>query len=142
MQPRLSLRTIYIALFMEGLILLPEYGFGVQVRLGKVLGTQDCLTHGSASTHCVLCLNLVKGKFNIYHSRLTDTLTCIQHTIWHFIPNPNIHLLWHCIIYLIFKAVTKQTYTTQVETSQDRFKHHVFQSKAWHTYLHIYVHQK
>ena len=32
---------------------------------GKVLGTQSHLTHGLASSHYVLCLNLIKGMFNI-----------------------------------------------------------------------------
>ena len=31
----------------------------------KVLGTQPHMTRGSASTHCVPSLNLVKGVFNM-----------------------------------------------------------------------------
>ena len=32
---------------------------------GKALGTQNRSTYGSASTHCVLRLNLIKGVLNI-----------------------------------------------------------------------------
>ena len=92
---RLSLGTITQHPFMEGLILLPKYGLGVQVQFGKVLGTHDCPTLGSASTHCVLRLNLIKGMFNIV-SILTHTLTCIQQSNMAFSSqNPSIHLSHH-----------------------------------------------
>ena len=32
---------------------------------GKLLGTQPHPTRGTASTHCVPSLNLIKGKFNM-----------------------------------------------------------------------------
>ena len=63
--PRLGLGTICIAPFMEGFIYYqstcPEFRYGD----GKVLGTQPHPTHGSASTQCVLRLNLIKDIFNI-----------------------------------------------------------------------------
>ena len=42
---------------------------------GKVLGTQNHPTYGSASTHCVLLLNLIKGIFNIAFYTHTHTHT-------------------------------------------------------------------
>ena len=56
--PRLSLGIIYVAPFVEGLILLLEYGFSVYVRPGKVLGTQDRRPVGRLPF-------IVKGIFNI-----------------------------------------------------------------------------
>ena len=35
------------------------------------------LTRGSTFTHCILRLNLIKGKFNIHHYTLTHTLAYI-----------------------------------------------------------------
>ena len=64
--------------------------------LGKVLGTQNRLTHESALIHCVLRLNLIKGiRYFILktHSNThthTHTHThkhTSKHTTWHFIPN-------------------------------------------------------
>ena len=67
-----------------------RYGFG------KVLGTQNFLTRGSASSHCVLRLNPIKDIFHIVILTLTHTsihlsiqhetnhpktLTCIYHGI-------------------------------------------------------------
>ena len=46
-----------------------EFGFD----FGKVLGTQNCSTHGLASGHCVLRLNPIKGAFNIAFYTHTHT---------------------------------------------------------------------
>ena len=114
---------------MEGLILLPEYGFGVQVRFGKVLGTQDHLIHRSASTHCVLHLNLVKGTFNIAildsHTH-TNIHLANKHGI--FIPNPNIHL--SCISYYILAYIyhTQHYITSNAETCKYQIK---VEKQAW-----------
>ena len=40
-------------------------GLEFRYRFRNVLGTQNCPTHGLASIHCVLHLNLIKGTFNI-----------------------------------------------------------------------------
>ena len=50
---------------MEGLILLPGIGSEFKYRDGKVLGTQPHPTRGLTSSHCVLCLNLIKVSINI-----------------------------------------------------------------------------
>ena len=51
---------------MEGLILLLEsIGTEFRYNFGKVLDTQNHPTHGPTSIHCVLCLNPIKGTFNI-----------------------------------------------------------------------------
>ena len=73
-----GLRTIYIASFRgrnfwsyyQSMSLEFSYGFG------KVLGTQNNPTLGLASSHCVLCLNPIKGIFNIV-SILIHTLAYI-----------------------------------------------------------------
>ena len=90
--PRLGLGTINIVPFVEGLIyyqsMCSEFRYGER----KVLGTQPYPTCGFASTHYVLHFNLIKGTFNIHHSRLTHASIhlSIQHDI--FIPNPNIYI--------------------------------------------------
>ena len=63
--PRLGLGTIYIAPFTEGLIYYQSTCLKFRYGDGKVLCTQPHPTRGSASTHCVLHLNLIKGIFNI-----------------------------------------------------------------------------
>jgi len=72
-----KLGIINITPFMERLIYYqstcPEFRYGD----GKVLGIQPHRTRESASTHCVLCFNLIKDTFNIHHSRLTYTLAHI-----------------------------------------------------------------
>ena len=81
--PRLDLGTIYIAPFMKRLIYYhstcPEFSYGD----GKVLSIQPHPTCGSASTSCVLCLNLIKGTFNIVILD-SHTLAYIQQSTWHF----------------------------------------------------------
>ena len=63
--PRLGLGPINIAPFMEWLIYYQstcsEFRYGDE----KVLDTQPYLTRRSASTRCILHLNLIKGTFNI-----------------------------------------------------------------------------
>ena len=51
---------------------------------GKVLGTQPHPTHGLASSHCVLRLNLIKGMFNIVSYAHIHTHT---HTNMHLTVN-------------------------------------------------------
>ena len=63
--PSLSLGTINITPFVEGLIFYQSTYPKFRYRDGKVLGTQPHLTRGLASTHCVPRLNLVKGRFNM-----------------------------------------------------------------------------
>ena len=60
-----------------------------------MLGTQDRLTHGSASTHCVLCLNHVKGIFNIVF--YTHTHTSIHLSIQHSISSQILTYIYHGI---------------------------------------------
>ena len=74
-----------------------RYGFG------NALGTQNRLTLSLASSYFVLCLNPIKGTFNIV-SILTHTHT---HTNIHLAVNmasiipkrPNIHLSWHLLTF-------------------------------------------
>ena len=47
-----------------------EFRYGLR----KVLGTQNHLTRELASTYCILCLNPIKGTFNIA-SKYTHTHT-------------------------------------------------------------------
>ena len=75
--PRLGLGTINTAPLMEGLIYYQSTCLEFRYEDGKVLSTQPHPTHGSASTHYVLRLNLIKGTFNFHHSRLTHTLVYI-----------------------------------------------------------------
>ena len=60
---RLGLETINIALFVEGLIYNRSMYLKFRYENRKVLVTQPHSTHGSASTHCFLYLNLIKGIF-------------------------------------------------------------------------------
>ena len=62
--PRLGLGTINIAPFLEGLVFYQSMCPKFRYKDEKVLGTQPHLTCGSASTHCVPSLNLIKGRFN------------------------------------------------------------------------------
>ena len=50
---------------MEGLVLLPKYGFGVQIQSWEGVRHPKHPTRGLAFTHCVLHLNLIKDTFNI-----------------------------------------------------------------------------
>ena len=63
--PRLGLRTINIALFMEGLIFYQSTCLEFKYGDRKVLDTQPHPTHGSASIHYAPSLNLFKDRFNI-----------------------------------------------------------------------------
>ena len=74
---RRGLGTINITPFVEGLIYYQSTCLEFRYRDGKELGTQPHPTHGSASTYHILRFNLIKGTFNIYHSRLTHTLAYI-----------------------------------------------------------------
>ena len=69
-----SLGTIYIASSRERTIDLTTRDMGSKLRysLRKVLGTQNHPTLRLASSHCVLCLNPIKGTFN-FASILTHT---------------------------------------------------------------------
>ena len=73
-----SLKTIYIAFSQERTIDLITKNMGSELRysFGKVLSTQNRSTLRLASSHCVLCLNHIKGTFNIA-SILTHTLAYI-----------------------------------------------------------------
>jgi len=63
--PRLGLGIINITPFVEGLIYYQSTCLEFRYGNRKVLGTQPHLTRGSASTHCVPCLNLIKDTLNI-----------------------------------------------------------------------------
>ena len=93
--PRLGLGTICIVPFMEGFIYYQSTCPEFRCRDGKVLGTQPHLTHRSASTQCVLRLNLIKDILNIVilNSHTHQHTSRNQHGI--FIPNPSIHKSWH-----------------------------------------------
>ena len=61
----LGLRTLNIAPFVEGLIFYQGMCLGFRYEDEKVLGTQSHPTHGSASTHCIPNINLIKENFNM-----------------------------------------------------------------------------
>ena len=63
--PSLGLRTLNIVPIVEGLIFYQSTCLEFRYEDGKVLVTQSHLTCGSASTHCVPNLNLIKDKFNM-----------------------------------------------------------------------------
>lgn len=73
-----GLGTIYIASSRERTIDLTTRDMGSELRYGlrKVLGIQYHPTLRLASSYCVLCLNPIKGTFNIA-SILTHTLAYI-----------------------------------------------------------------
>ena len=62
-----GLGTIFIASSRGRTIDLTTRDMGLKLRygLGKVLGSQNCLTLRLASFHYVLCLNPSKGTLNI-----------------------------------------------------------------------------
>ena len=92
----LGLETIYIAPFHGRTDLTTKVWVQKLCIAWEELGTQDHPTRGSASTQCVLHLNLIKGKFNIlfYTHTHTHTHTSIYLSIQHciLILNPNIYL--------------------------------------------------
>ena len=104
LSPRLGLGTINIASFVEGLIYYQSMYLEFRYGDGRVLGTQPYSTCGSASTHCVLCLNLIKGIFttcildshthtNIHLSNMafsSQTLAYIYHTSHYIISKVEI----------------------------------------------------
>ena len=59
---------------------------------GKVLGTQPHPTRGLASNHCVLCLNLIKGMFNIVSYTHTHINMHLTINMASNVPKPKIHL--------------------------------------------------
>ena len=61
----LGLRTLNIAPFVEGLIFYRGMCLEFRYEDEKVLGTQSHPTHGSASTHCIPNINLIKDNFNM-----------------------------------------------------------------------------
>ena len=73
-----GLGTIKQFPYMEGLVLLLEYGDGVQVRGWEVVTNLTPPDSWLASSHCVLHLNLIKGSFNIVIYTHTHILTYIQ----------------------------------------------------------------
>ena len=63
-----GLGTIYIVssrgrTFFD--LTIRDMGSELRYSLRKVLSTQNCPTLRLASSHCVLCLNPIKGMFNI-----------------------------------------------------------------------------
>ena len=93
----------YSALTWKDQSYYQSMGSKFRYGLGKVLGTQNYPTCGSASIYCVLCLNPIKGTFNMAYKHThththTHTYTHIhahthihqhtsKHTTWHFIPS-------------------------------------------------------
>ena len=61
------LRTIYIASSQKMTIDLTIRNMGSKLRYGfeKMLGTQNHPTLKLASSHCILCLNPIKGTLNV-----------------------------------------------------------------------------
>ena len=97
--PRLGLGTINIVPLC-GRTSLTTRVWVRNLGLGdrKVLGTQPHPTRGSASSHCVLHLDLIKDSFNIFIYTYTHTLASSSNQHGNNHPkNPNIHLSYHLI---------------------------------------------
>ena len=90
--PRLGLRTINIAPFVEGLIYYQSTCLEFRYGNRKVLGTQPHLTCGSAPTHCVPCLNPIKDTLNIV---ILTSMHLKQANMTYSSPSLIIHPLWH-----------------------------------------------
>ena len=75
--PKLGLGTIYIALLRGRTNLTTRVWVRSLGMAWEGARHPKPPTRGSVSTHCILRLNFVKGKFNIHHSKLTHLLTCI-----------------------------------------------------------------
>ena len=128
--PKLGLGTINTVPSMEGLVYYQSMCLEFRYGDEKVLDTQPYLTHESASTHCVLRLNLIKGVLN----------TCIieSHTHTHTQTHTSIHLAnnmasyhpkpQHTWYYIISKG-ERQTW--------QKSNKYIILSKAWHINLHI-----
>ena len=58
---------MYSILSRKDLFDLTTRDMGLEYRyaFGKMLGTQNRLTLGLVSSHCILCLNPIKGILNI-----------------------------------------------------------------------------
>ena len=144
--PRLGLGPINIAPFMERLIYYQstcsEFRYGDE----KVLDTQPYLTRRSASTHCILHLNLIKGTFNIVildshtHQHTSSNQHSIvdpkpQHTsIMHLITSQILTYAYHTSHHIIYKGI-KQTNIYHIQgrnISILRSNKHIIISNAKH----------
>ena len=100
---------------MEGLVLLLEYEFRVRYGDGKMLGTQPHKTSRSASSHCVLCLNLIKGSFNIVICTHAHTSILLAINMASIIPKTlthgNSHQAQHTSIMHIISSHPRQQIT-------------------------------
>ena len=63
-------------------------GLEFRYKDGKVLGTQPHPTYGSSSTHCVLCLNLIKDILNIVFYTHIHTNIHLTINMASIIPKP------------------------------------------------------
>ena len=101
---------------------------------GKVLGTQPHLTHGLASFHCILCLNLIKNIFNTTFQTQTHASIHLSKLL-----NPNIHLSWHRNVHKP-KATNKHISYPRQKPRHVRIKqtcYHI-QGKAFANIVHIH----
>ena len=78
------------------MILLQSTGSEFRYGFRKVLGNQNYPTYGLPSTHCILCLNLIKGTFNIVFYTFT-------HASIHLVINIEFHsktltYIYHALI--------------------------------------------
>ena len=108
--PRLGLRTINIAPFMEGLIFYQSMCPKFRYEDGKVLDTQPHPICGSASTHCAQVLISLKVGLTCYSNSHTLQLASKANKHGIIIPKPCTHLSQH------------QTTYPRVETSHGRIK--------------------
>ena len=117
---------------------------------GKVLGTQPHLTHGSASNHCALRLNLIKGLFNIViythtHTSIhlaTNMASIISKTLT-YIYHGNSHQAQHTsIMHIILSHPRQQTtrYHKRINIDMVTSKKHVIafqKSRTHHPTKHV-----
>ena len=94
-------------------------------------GTQPYLTRGSASTHCVLCLNPIEGTFNIvFLDSHTHTSINLAIKLAFSSQNPNIHLSCNSTHHI---QGSKQTYHIQGRNIDTlRLNKQIITSKAKH----------
>ena len=99
-----GLGTIYVASSQGKTIGLTTKNIGLKLRYGleKVLGTQNCPTLKLTSSHCILCLNPIKGTLNIV------ILNSHTHTNIHLTINMASNIPNHTSIMLV---ITSQTLT-------------------------------
>ena len=104
---------IYSVIFKEGHFDLITRDMGLEFRyvFGKVLSTQDRPTIRLASHYCVLCLNIIKSKFNTSILTHTHARMHLTYNMVSFIPE-------HISIHKVIKSQTHMRNPIIYQTKQ------------------------